>query len=109
MADRIGQHLGNYRLTRLLGQGGFAEVYLGEHALLGTNIAIKVLHTQVVPEDMALITQSSRYQNTTDMVGTIAYMAPEQIAGHPRMASDQYALGIVVYEWLCGTRPFHGS
>src|SRR5947209_7345361 len=36
-------------------------------------------------------------------------MAPEQIEAHPRPASDQYSLGIVVYEWLCGERPFHGS
>jgi hypothetical protein len=36
-------------------------------------------------------------------------MAPEQIEGHPRAASDQYALGVVVYEWLCGNRPFEGS
>ena len=41
--------------------------------------------------------------------GTLAYMAPEQIEGHPRATSDQYALGIVVYEWLCGERPFEGS
>src|SRR5260221_9170186 len=41
--------------------------------------------------------------------GTLAYMAPEQIEGHPRPASDQYALGVVVYEWLCGERPFEGS
>src|SRR5204862_2880534 len=41
--------------------------------------------------------------------GTLAYMAPEQIEGHARPASDQYALGVVVYEWLCGERPFEGS
>src|SRR2546421_12196607 len=36
-------------------------------------------------------------------------MAPEQIQGKPRPASDQYSLGIVVFEWLSGDRPFHGS
>ena len=36
-------------------------------------------------------------------------MAPEQILGKPHLASDQYALGIVVYEWLTGATPFRGS
>src|SRR6202165_2165657 len=51
MADRVGQHLGNYRLTGLLGKGGFAEVYLGEHVYLETQAAIKVLLTQLASED----------------------------------------------------------
>src|SRR5262249_37003331 len=38
--------------------------------------------------------------------GTVAYMAPEQIQKRPRPASDQYALGVIVYEWLCGTHLF---
>jgi WD40 repeat protein len=211
MTDRIGQQIGNYRLVRLLGEGGFAEVYLGENMYIGTQVAIKLLsvrvaqddigqfqqearlladlthqhivrvldfgvdertpylimdyapggslrtrhpkgsrlplpkvveyvqqvaqalqyaherkliHRDVKPENMligrsgeillsdfgiALIAQSSRYQSTKDLAGTIIYMAPEQIAGHPRTASDQYALGIVAYEWLAGCRPFQGS
>lgn len=211
MAERVGQQLGNYQLIKLLGEGGFAEVYLGEHIHLGTQAAIKVLHTQLTSEDVekfrieartiarlihpniirvlefgiegktpflvmdyalngtlrqrhtrgerlllsdivlyvkqiadalqyaheeklihrdvkpenmlvgkrgevllgdfgiALVAQSSRYQSMQDMAGTMAYMAPEQIQGKPRPASDQYALGIVVYEWLSGIHPFRGS
>ena len=211
MADRVGQQVGAYRLLRLLGEGGFAEVYLGEHAHLGTQAAVKVLsaslspeeidhfreeariiarlkhphivrvldfgvegdlpflvmeyapggtlrqrhpagsrltpaealpyvqqmasalqyaheqkliHRDVKPENMlisargdillsdfgiALVAQSSRYQSTQEVAGTLAYMAPEQIQGHPRPASDQYALGIVIYEWLAGERPFSGG
>jgi len=41
--------------------------------------------------------------------GTVSYMAPEQIEGKPRPASDQYALGILTYEWLSGRRPFQGT
>src|SRR5438270_10287817 len=58
---------------------------------------------------IALVAQSSRYQSTQEVVGTVAYMSPEQIQGKPRPASDQYSLGVVVYEWLTGDRPFHGS
>ena len=60
MTDRLGQQLGNYRLTRLLGQGSFAEVYLGEHIVLGTMVAIKILHTRVTEEDVAQFQQEAR-------------------------------------------------
>src|SRR5712691_4226599 len=83
----------------------------------------KVIHCDVKPENMllghrnevllsdfglAVITQSSYYQ-TQEIMGTIYYTAPEQIQGKPCPASDQYALGIVVYEWLSGAVPFSGS
>ena len=51
MADRIGQRLGNYTLVQLLGQGGFAEVYLGEHFYLKSQAAIKILQTRLSSSD----------------------------------------------------------
>ena len=211
MVDRVGERFGNYTLTRLLGKGGFAEVYLGEHIHLNSLVAVKllrtllavqeqehflqearlitsldhpaivrvldfaveqdtaflvmnyaphgtlrqrhplgtrvstanvlsyskqiasalyyahqhkVIHRDIKPENMllgshdevllsdfgiALISSSSSLQSTKDAAGTAMYMSPEQIMGKPRPASDQYALGGVIYEWLCGVPPFQGS
>jgi serine/threonine protein kinase len=211
VADRLGQQFGNYRLVTLLGTGGHAEVYLGQHVRLELQAAIKVLHTHLTgqeaehfyqeaqtiaklthpsivrvfdfdvqervpflvmdyapggslrqrypkgtvvpllqiissvkqvaaalqyahdqkfihrdikPENMlvgrheevllsdfglAALSHSSASLSTQEAIGTLPYMAPEQMEGHPRAASDQYALGVVVYEWLCGSRPFEGS
>jgi hypothetical protein len=58
---------------------------------------------------LAIIAPSSRQEQAEERAGTLAYMAPEQLQGKPRPASDQYALGVVVYEWLGGNRPFQGT
>jgi serine/threonine protein kinase len=52
MVDYVGQQLGNYRLIRLLGEGGFAQVYLGEHIYLTTPAAIKVLRMKLASDDV---------------------------------------------------------
>src|SRR5260370_24680448 len=209
MRDLIGQQLGNYRLVSLLGCGGFAEVYLGQHVHIATQqAAIKLLHildvdskkfqqeaettaalvhpniirlfdfdfhdqmpflvidyapggslrsrhpegTRVplptVVEYVQEIAKGLEYAHGKNVIhrdikpdniliggqgelrlsdfgiavlsgtgrttlagsydagGTAYYMAPEQSRGKPEKASDQYALGIMVYEWLCGKPPF---
>jgi serine/threonine protein kinase len=208
MTNWIGEQLGSYRLVDLIGQGSFADVYVGEHLQYGSYAAIKVLqvqlddsiaieqfhaetrtlaklthphiihlldagiqntipflvmdyaaggtlrqrhpggtmlplprivsyiqqvadalhyaheqkliHRDVKPGNMfvgqhgtillgdfglALNVQSGGMVMPHEVAGSVPYMAPEQLAGQPCYASDQYALAAVVYEWLCGMPP----
>lgn len=210
MEEYRGQHVGNYRVIRLLGQGVTSQVYLGEHLYLQRSVAIKVLkrpldeeqieqfcreaqiisrlvhpqivrvldfgveerkpylvmeyaphgtlrqlhppgtvvplptvahymqqiaaaldyahqqkvlHRDVKPENLllgpnqevllsdfgiAVVAHHTYSMSTQDSEGEPTYMAPEQLLRRARPASDQYALGVVVYEWLSGAPPFQG-
>jgi serine/threonine protein kinase len=46
----INTTVGNYKVTRLLGEGGMGAVYLGEHPVIGRKVAIKVLHTALAAD-----------------------------------------------------------
>ena len=56
--------------------------------------------------------QSVRITQSGMLIGTPAYMSPEQIEGEPDKvgrASDQFSLGVILYELLTGQLPFRGS
>lgn len=60
---------------------------------------------------IAIVSQSHMpvYPVFHDFEGTAPYAAPEQLQGKPRRSSDQYALAVVIYEWLAGDWPFSGT
>jgi serine/threonine protein kinase len=84
-----------------------------------------IIHRDIKPENMLLgaqgevllsdfgiatIAHTTRsFRTEPQQAGTLPYMSPEQLRKHPRPASDQYALAVVAYEWLCGERPFSGA
>ncbi len=50
--DFTNVQLGNYRLVRFLGHGGFADVYLARQIYLDSPAAIKLLRTNLAQEDL---------------------------------------------------------
>jgi tetratricopeptide (TPR) repeat protein len=82
----------------LIGRDGRAR--LGDFGLAGS----EAQGSGAAATDEVQITQ------TGEVVGTPAYMAPEQLRGERATpASDQFALCVLLYELLCGERPFAGA
>lgn len=59
------------------------------------------------PETLKYIVQSASIDRENKLVGTMAYMAPEIRDGHGAVdaRSDLYAIGVIMFELLTGTRP----
>lgn len=64
---------------------------------------------KVMDFGIARITASTRTK-TGIVLGTPSYMSPEQLSGrHVDGRSDLFSLGVMLYEMLCGVRPFRAS
>jgi len=68
---------------------------------------------RVVLIDFGLIADGAESEasgGSAQLVGTSAYMAPEQLAAEPlRASADLYAVGVMLFEVLTGRRPFEGK
>jgi serine/threonine protein kinase len=64
-------------------------------------------HAHITDFGLAKDTQGSLLTRPGQALGSLDYMAPEQVQGEPvSAASDVYALGCVIYECVCGKPPF---
>ncbi len=76
-----------------------------------TRHGVKILDfglAKIVPENQT--PSEAGITETGGLVGTPAYMAPEQIEGmEPGPAADLFSLGLVLYEMLAGRLPFPGA
>lgn len=65
---------------------------------------------KIVDFGIASLARAPSFTEAGLLVGTLAYLPPERAAGRPEDArGDLYALGVVLYEAICGQRPFRGA
>ncbi len=84
----------------LVGRNGYAKL---------ADFGLAKLQERTTPEE---VTRTLARETTTPglILGTVAYMSPEQASGRSTDArSDIFSFGIVMYELLAGRRPFQGD
>ena len=83
-----------------------------ENVMIRGDGYVKVLDfglARVTEIDGTVTTREATDTSPGVMIGTLAYMAPEQVRGVPAAApADVFALGVTLYEMAAGQRPFIG-
>lgn len=64
----VGATLGPFRITKVLGQGGMGTVYLGEHSVIGSRVAIKVLLDKLA-SDESLVARFYAEARAVNLIG----------------------------------------
>jgi serine/threonine-protein kinase len=91
----LGRSFGSYKVVKLLGEGGMGAVYLGEHPLIGSKVAIKMLHARYA-DDTSLV---ERFFNEARAVNLIGHENIVQILDLSQAHGRYY----FVMEFLSGT------
>src|SRR5262245_41076828 len=52
--DLVGKQLGSFRVLQKIGSGGMGSVYLAEHVVIGSHVAVKVLHPSLSSDPVIL-------------------------------------------------------
>ena len=74
------------------------------------NILVDEHCAKIIDFGLASATGSAGLTATGLLIGTPAYMAPEQVKNGPQdERTDIYAFGVVLYRSLCGVVPFEGK
>jgi serine/threonine protein kinase len=86
------------------------DVKPGNLMLVGGPVGGGPLTVKLTDFGIARALEQTRITQVGSVVGTAAYLAPEQVRGEEATAAtDVYALGVVLYQFLTGRLPYEGS
>jgi tetratricopeptide (TPR) repeat protein len=108
------RYFGDYEIRKELGRGGMGVVFEARQVSLNRPVALKMIKAGVLA-DFGLakrVEGGSELTTSGAILGTPAYMAPEQASGRRggvTTQTDVYGLGAILYALLTGHAPFSGT